>query len=351
MLTHRLSSLSWVSVDARSPGGDNPCVEVRESTSFVSLPGGDVLSTVLRELRFESAAYRWLELSDPFLVSFDQPVLRGVHIVVAGRCQLAFPDGTAVPLAAGDLVIVPRGDRHVLRTGGRAGRTPAVSSFELAARQPDRIRLRAGGDGPLSTVVCGAFVVGEPDHPALRGLPRVIHLSGGTGWLAPFVDLLRAEAFEGGPGGDIVMARLSDALVARALRDYSASVTHPGWLAGLGDGYVAAALAAIHRDPSEPWTLTGLARVAGLSRAAFAARFAARVGEPAMRYLLSVRLQRARTLLRNHDLTVAAIAAQVGYRSDVAFAAAFKREFGVAPGAYRRAALSPGAVAQTSTDS
>jgi AraC-like DNA-binding protein len=155
-------------------------------------------------------------------------------------------------------------------------------------------------------------------------------------WLAPFIDVLRAEAFNGGPGSDIVMARLSDALVARALRHHGDTVAQPGWLAGLRDPYVATALAAMHHEPARPWTLANLARTAGLSRAAFAARFTDRVGEPAMRYLLSLRMQRARTLLRNQQTTVAAIAAQVGYQSDVAFAAAFKREVGCSPGSYRR---------------
>jgi AraC-like DNA-binding protein len=94
----------------------------------------------------------------------------------------------------------------------------------------------------------------------------------------------------------------------------------------------------MHTDLAHPWTVASLARTVGLSRAAFAARFTNQVGEPAIRYLLSLRMQHARTLLRDHRATVAAVAAQVGYQSDVAFAAAFKRETGSSPGAYRRSA-------------
>jgi transcriptional regulator GlxA family with amidase domain len=60
------------------------------------------------------------------------------------------------------------------------------------------------------------------------------------------------------------------------------------------------------------------------------------VGAGAIRYPLAPRMQRARTLLRDQRATVAAVAAQVGYQSDVAFAAAFERQFGSPPGAYRR---------------
>ena len=300
----------------------------------------DLLSAVLRELRFESAAYRWLELGAPFRVGFDRPGLRGVHLVTRGRCELVLADGDVQPLEAGDLVVLPRGDAHLLRSPGRAA-TATVSGFELARRTAGA-RLTAGGPGAGAVVMCGAFVVREPDHPALRGLPRTILLPGAGGapapWLAPIVEALHSEAFDAGPGADLVMARLSDALLVRALRHSAEAADHPGWLAGLRDAYVATALEAIHADLARPWTLDALARTAGLSRAAFAARFADRVGDPPMRYLLALRMVRARRLLREPSATVAAVAARVGYGSDAAFAAAFKREVGVAPGAYRRAA-------------
>ncbi|WP_218061702.1 AraC family transcriptional regulator [Planobispora rosea] len=309
----------------------------------------DLLDTVMRELRFESAAYRWLELGTPFQVGFDQPGLRGVHIVARGECELALEprgedsgsgngDGDAEPvrLATGDLVILPRGDSHVLRSPDGGRRAARVSGFELAMRTPGN-RLHIGGADTV--VVCGAFLIGEPDHPVLYGLPRVIHVPGhAAAWLAPFVEVLRAEAFAGGRGSELVMARLSDAMLVRALRHHSDTVDRPGWLAGLADPCLTRALDAMHGDLAHPWTVAALARTAGLSRAAFSARFTAQVGRPVMRYLLAVRMQRARTLLRDRRATVAAVAAQVGYQSDLAFAAAFKRETGTSPGAYRTAA-------------
>ncbi|MBG0568559.1 AraC family transcriptional regulator [Actinoplanes aureus] len=299
----------------------------------------DLLSAVLREARFESAGYRWLELGTPFRVGFDRPGLRGVHLVTRGRCEYALASGRTAPLGAGDLVIFPRGDAHLLRSPGSV-KGPVASGMDLATRTPG-IRLRAGGPVPDTVVMCGAFVVGEPDHPALRGLPRVLQVPGTAGrpqpWLTPLVTALDTEARDGGPGSDLVMARLSDAILIRALRHHGDTAPE-GWLAGLADPYVAAALEALHADPARPWTLAALARVAGLSRAAFAARFTGRVGEPPMRYLLAIRMHRARSLLRDERVTVARVAGQVGYASEVAFAAAFKREVGTSPGAYRKAA-------------
>lgn len=307
-------------------------MSVRETTASVQ-PPFDVLSLLLRELRFESAAYRWLELGAPYRVGFARPGLRGVHIVARGRCGLVV-GGHEIALAEGDLVILPQGDAHELRSAPKRGRV--VDAFDLAMGTPGT-RIRIGSSTVDTVVVCGAFLVGEPDHPALRGLPAVLHLPAGSG-VGPYLDALSAEAFDGGPGSDLVMARLSDALLVRALRQYTQTVEHPGWLAGLRDPHVSLALAAIHTDLRRQWTVAGLARTAGLSRAAFAARFTERVGEPVIRYLQSARLQRARTLLRAGNTTVAAVAARVGYASDVAFAAAFRREVGCAPGQFAKTA-------------
>jgi AraC-like DNA-binding protein len=276
-------------------------------------PAMDLLSAVFRELRFETAAYRWLEPGRRFRLDFTEPRLRGVHIIERGGCDLVFPDGCQAQLAAGDLVMLPRGGDHTLRSDGTAGET---------------------------VVVCGAFLIGEPDHPVLRGLPRTVVVRGDGGrtqpWLAPLIDALSSEARDGGPGSDLVMARLSDAMLLRALRHHSATIDHRGWLAALGDTYLAPVLAAVHADLAQPWTLSRMAATARLSRTAFAARFTDRVGEPPMRYVTSLRMQRARTLLRDERITVTAAAARVGYRSEVGFAAAFKRAFGVPPGVYGR---------------
>ncbi|MFG1993419.1 cupin domain-containing protein [Actinoplanes sp. NPDC048988] len=290
----------------------------------------DVLGAILREVRFTTAAYRWLEMSGPFRLVFDRPGLRGVHLITGGACELALA-GEVVALSAGDTVILPQGDDHELRYGS----APATSGFELAARAQG-VRLRHGTDGPRTTIVCGAFVAGEPGHPALSGLPRVILVPASERrWLTPYVEALRQEAFDAGPGSDVVMARLSDAMIARAIRRHGEVTERPGWLAGLRDPHLAAALGAMHSQPARPWTLASLAATARLSRTAFAARFSAAVGEPPVHYLRALRLHKARLLLRDERLTVAAVAARVGYSSEFAFAAAFRRAYGVPPGIWR----------------
>ena len=98
-------------------------------------------------------------------------------------------------------------------------------------------------------------------------------------------------------------------------------------------------MAAIHRDPGHDWTLAELGAQAAMSRSAFAARFTQVVGEPAMRYLARWRLLVARQNLREQSDPIGWIAEQVGYRSEAAFCRAFKKEFGISPGADRKAGL------------
>ena len=293
----------------------------------------DVLGSVLQELRFESTEYRSLRLGAPFRISFAEPGLRGVHVVVEGECEVSVSGRPPRRLRAGDLVLFPRGDAHVLHSVGSV-RGPTQSGVALAMATDRGIDVRAGGAGAETLVLCGAFVVTRHDHPALAALPEIVHVTEGSGrerWLAPYVDALSAEVFHGGPGSGVVMTRLSDALVARALRFHVESVQEPGLLLGLGDPYVAPALAAIHDDLAAPWTVASLAALAGVSRAVFAERFRQRVGISPGGYLLQVRMARASTLLRDERSTLRAVAAAVGYGSEAAFSAAFKRYTGTGP--------------------
>ena len=94
----------------------------------------------------------------------------------------------------------------------------------------------------------------------------------------------------------------------------------------------------MHAHPDDAWTLVELARVANMSRSAFAERFTALVGEPPMRYLAGWRLEQARSQLTRTDDPIAAISTRVGYASEAAFGRAFKRHHGVTPGSVRHAA-------------
>lgn len=102
------------------------------------------------------------------------------------------------------------------------------------------------------------------------------------------------------------------------------------------DARVARALELLHGEPDKRWTVERLARDVGLSRAAFARRFARVCGCTPLHYLTQVRLALAVDLLESTDQALAELALRVGYTSEFAFSRAFKRQHGVAPGTFRR---------------
>ncbi|MGI5217009.1 helix-turn-helix domain-containing protein [Nocardia sp. CA-290969] len=110
------------------------------------------------------------------------------------------------------------------------------------------------------------------------------------------------------------------------------------WLLRVNEPDIARAVAAVHADPGKEWTVEALARVALASRSGFAARFQAATGLTPGRYLTTLRVERAQRFLAEQNTPVAAVARQLGYRSETAFGRAFRRHTGRTPSEWRRAA-------------
>ncbi len=160
----------------------------------------------------------------------------------------------------------------------------------------------------------------------------------GGGWVVPFLQQAVAESHARRPGGDAMLARMSEMLFVDAVRRYvdTLPAESTGWLAGLRDRFVGRALTLLHQRPADAWTLDELGRQVGLSRSALHERFVQYVGQPPIQYLAQWRMQIASGLLRNSHATVAAIALEVGYDSEAAFARAYKRATGLPPATWRR---------------
>jgi AraC-like DNA-binding protein len=263
-------------------------------------------------------------------------------------------DGVEPPLqlSGGDLVLLPQGHSHALRDSQQTRALPAsqiIRACPQAAKgcQPGGV-FQNGGDGPLTTIVGGCFQF-EDGHltPLSSALPPIIHVKGDGGspvkWLESTLQFVTSEMASGQPGAEIVVNRLADILFVQAVRTHLAQVGEhgTGWLRAIVDPQIGEALALIHQKPEEPWTVELLAGRVGMSRSAFAARFAELVQEPPLTYLTRWRMHRATRLLRGSEANVGEIAARVGYDAQAAFNKAFKRWIGVPPGAYRRAPSAP----------
>ncbi|MGK5543766.1 AraC family transcriptional regulator [Streptomyces sp. URMC 127] len=270
----------------------------------------------------------------------------GFHVVLYGTCWLV-PEGDEphlrpIALSPGDVVFLRDGRGHVLADHPSTPPQEArPAEFSLGAPLGT---VTIGGDGPGTSLLCGHYHLdqGRP-HPLVRQLPEIIHLPtrhGRHAELCAAVQLLGSELENPRIGSAGIVPALIDSLLLYILRAWiedQPQTAAKGWAAALGDPAVAPALAAVHGDPAAPWTVESLAGRAGLSRAAFARRFTALVGEPPMAYLTRWRMTTAARLLRESDAPLTTVAARTGYGSEYAFAKAFKREYGQAPGGYRRA--------------
>jgi len=204
--------------------------------------------------------------------------------------------------------------------------------------------LRHGGGGSPTVLICGAV---RFDHPAARNLvqilPDTIHIDASSfpqfDWMQSALRLMGAEARQLRPGGEAVMTRLADILVVQGIRAWIETdpAARGGWLGALHDAQIGRAIALIHRDPARAWTVASLADEVAMSRSAFAARFTELVGEPAMQYVTRWRMHVALDALKHEGANVAELADRLSYRSEAAFARAFKRVIGVPPGAVKRA--------------
>jgi AraC family transcriptional regulator, alkane utilization regulator len=300
----------------------------------------DPVSEVLRTVRVRSTVYCRSVLGAPWGFGVTGHGNPAFHVVTAGTCWLEV-DGEPdqLPLAAGDLVVLPTGRRHWLRDDPA---TRATELEELLASTPldEHRRLRHGGGGPPTGLLCGGFALEGAAHPVLRVLPTRVLIRGVDGhpvpWLAATLTLLSAETASAAPGAEEVVGRLADALLAQALRVALAELqsSDGAGVLALRDPQVAAAIELIHHRPDHPWTVGELAAEVALSRSAFSARFRRVVGESPKRYLTRTRLAHASTLLHQTDAPLAEIALQIGYASEFSFAKAFKRTFGIAPGTY-----------------
>ncbi len=323
----------------------------------------DTLSDVLRGVRLRGAVFfyvsgnsGWVAEAPP-ATEIAPLLMRGVehvmeyHAVAQGSCWAGIPGGPSVQLFAGDVVMFPQGDAHVVSSA--PGMRGNADFGWLSREKVDRLPLRIAYNGrdvlraappeadADATIVCGFLGCDlRPFNPLIAALPRMLHLraTDDDAWIARFTQRAVAESHARRPGGEAMLARMSEMMFVDAVRRYADGLPaqSAGWLVGLRDRFIGRALALMHGQPARDWTIDELGRRVGLSRSALHERFVQLIGVPPIQYLAQWRMQAAARLLLETRATVAAIALDVGYDSEAAFARAFKRQVGKPPAAWRR---------------
>jgi AraC-like DNA-binding protein len=302
---------------------------------------GDAVAELLAALRVDSSVYCLSDLGAPWGFAVDGADTAKFHLVLDGACWLQTEGLDPVRLSAGQLAILPRGERHTMSDDLDS---PVIGLDQLIADHPldTDARLQGGGDGAHTRLLCGGFALSDPmPAPLLELLPPVLTMDPGSAsisaWIEPVFALVRQEASHATPGAQIIFAKLADVFLSQAIRAYLAGAGQAGLLRPRArhDTQIERAAALIRDQPTRPWTLQALAREVGMSRTLFATRFRTVTGESPMRYLAKVRLAQAAGYLRTADLSIDAIAVRTGYGNNASLSKAFKRELGMSPGAYR----------------
>lgn len=314
----------------------------------------DVLSEVLKVVKLDGAVFFNGEFSSPWCIrqpngcamaSYLSTHAKHVitfHLVTEGRGYARIEqNGGMVRLEAGDIIMVPHGDAHLMGNGPPV--TPIDSADQLQQVLADgRMISQFGGGGERTKLICGYMTCDQHlSHVFLAGLPPIvkIHIRDNPSgqWLENTLRYSVEHVSAPGPGGSAIVAKLSEVLFMETLRRHVAQLpaTQTGWLAGVRDPDVGKALALVHRQPAHPWTIASLANEVGLSRSVLAERFRHYLSDTPMGYLTRWRLQLAAQVLSTTSKSVAEVASEVGYESEPSFNRAFKRKFGVPPARFR----------------
>lgn len=298
----------------------------------------DPLSDLLPALRVQSAVYTRVDATAPWGLDFIPYHHVKFGMVLRGHCWINLAgDTTPIELAPGDCYLLPRGNAFTLRDRLDS---PTVN-FEDVLHCIENRTLRIGGDGELTTVIGGRFIFSGPRPPAvLDVLPSLVHFKVKEAELTALqstIELLASELRDPALGSPLMIDRLADIFFVQTLRAYAGSENNRDvkWLGAVSDDQIGGALRTLHEKPAQAWTIESLAATVNMSRSAFALRFKQLIGEAPMEYLARCRIQKARRLLRESEMTLGQIAGAIGYESETSFNKAFKRLTGVPPGRFR----------------
>jgi AraC family transcriptional regulator, alkane utilization regulator len=311
----------------------------------------DALSDLLKLLRLDGALFLEARFTAPWCIASACPAALAActghvvffHIVTKGRCRVRLRSGgEALELSAGDLILMAHNDVHLL--GSDLQLAPVDAATALRSASPGGLRsMQYGGGGEETRLMCG-YLSCDPllSRPLLDALPRLLRVPLGDGpaarWLLGLVERGALENSAPGPGSGTLLAKLAELLFVEAMRHHFETLPQgqAGWAAGLRDRHVGRALALLHEEPMDDWSVERLAARAGTSRSVLTQRFTDLVGQPPMQYLKRWRLRLAAATLEDRPQPIATLASQYGYDSEAAFNRAFKQVYGAPPAAWRR---------------
>ncbi|ALV26093.1 AraC family transcriptional regulator [Pannonibacter phragmitetus] len=295
----------------------------------------DPLSDVIALLRPNTAISKPISGRGAWAVRYAAHDAPGFTIVLNGECWVTFEDEPPLKLETGAFLLLPTTPAFTLSS---------QPGMEGALRDPMDAPVRHGeqeGEADFRALG-GTFRIETANAPLLLALlPRMIHVppsEGRSARLGLLIDLIAEECRSEEPGKDMILQRMLEVLLIEALRSHGTAMdeNRAGLLHGMRDPVLARVLAVMHADVRAGWTVASLARIAGQSRSAFAARFGAVLGCGPIEYLARWRMALAKDALLRGAKTLDRIADEIGYESASAFSTAFRKRLGCPPGQFAR---------------
>lgn len=301
----------------------------------------DPLAAIITLLRPKAVLSKLISGAGRWAVRYQEFGHPSFALVLNGSCWLAVEGGGPAQLETGDFVFLPRTPGFTLSSDLET--EPVLVSPDAS----EHVSIVKHGDETVEPSVLlqgGYFAFDQVNAPMLLDqLPDLIHIrssDSGIDSISQIIKLIDKEARGDGAGRDLILERLVEVMLLEALRSADnstgAELQKAGFLSGLRDPAIAAALRAMHADVAHSWSVKELGRRAGMSRSAFANRFAKTVGTTPIEYLLQLRMALAKDMLRREKRSLTEVAEVVGYRSTSAFSTAFSRHAGISPGAFAR---------------
>ncbi len=298
----------------------------------------DPLSDVLALLNPGGYAATAFDFGGDWCVDFPRQAGVKCYALVTGQGWLAV-EGVPEPVlaTAGDCVLLPQG--RPFRVARDLALAP-IDAQTLYGEPPEGAMTVWQGGGDASGFACHFELRGPAAELLLGNLPPILHFRKASqrASLRWCLERMMQELVEPEPGGGAVLEQLARMVLVEALRQCLSKPSSDGlgWLGALADKKMAAAIQAVHDDPTRSWSVQSLAEHVGMSRTNFTLKFRQAVGRSPMEYLLRWRMMIAAARLKTSTTPVSVVAHSLGYESESAFSTAFKRVMGCSPRKYGR---------------
>lgn len=259
------------------------------------------------------------------------------HLVVAGESYIKIEgEPEARLLKTGDLIFFPRSAEHIISSEtdcNNCGDTPHIGNggaFTVASSG-------SGGEKSLD-LFCARF---EYDEHAdiMHDLPETVLIKMDHPSLQCLVSMLQYESAHMLSGSRAIVNALSSVLlvlIVRAYLEQGGEAPLGGILNGLRDKRLRQLIHTVVSRPEDEWNIEKMTALANLSRAQLMRLFKQQTGISPHAFVNLIRLRQAAVLLRQTADSVLSVALNVGFQSETHFGKAFKKQYGISPGQYRK---------------